>query len=107
PLGDVAEVRLETGPSLVNREQQSRRLIVEFNVRGRDMVSVVDEARRLIDREVPRPTGYRVEWGGQFRNYRSARARLAVVVPIALALILFLLWLAFRAVTPALLIFIN
>jgi cobalt-zinc-cadmium resistance protein CzcA len=107
PLGDVAEVKLEPGPSLVNRQQQARRAVVEFNVRGRDMVAVVDEAKARIDREVPRPVGYRLEWGGQFEHYLSARTRLAVIVPVALAMILFLLWLAFRAVLPAVLIFVN
>ena len=107
PLGDVADVVVERGPVLVNRDQQSRRLIVEFNVRGRDLVSVVEEARAAVARQVKLPTGYRVEWGGQFQNFLEARDRLAVVVPLALLLILFLLWLAFRSVRPALLIFFN
>jgi cobalt-zinc-cadmium resistance protein CzcA len=107
PLGDVAEVVLEQGPSLVNRDKQSRRFIVEFNVRGRDVVSTVEEARAILTERVKLPSGYRVEWGGQFQNYEAARARLAVVVPLALGLIVFLLWLAFGKVKPALLVFAN
>ena len=107
PLGDVADVTLVKGPALVNRDEQSRRLLVEFNVRGRDAVSAVDEARVAVEAKVKLPPGYRIEWGGQFRNYVSARHRLMLVVPLALALILFLLWMAFGRVKPALLVFIN
>jgi cobalt-zinc-cadmium resistance protein CzcA len=107
PLGDVAEIALEQGPALVNRDQQSRRFIVEFNVRDRDVVSTVEEARAAVAARLQLPTGYRVEWGGQFKNYVTARARLAIVVPLALALIVFLLWLAFGAMRPALLVFVN
>ena len=107
PLGDVAEVTLLKGPALVNRDKQSRRLLVEFNVRGRDAVSAVDDARAAVEAKVKLPPGYRIEWGGQFRNYVSARHRLMLVVPLALGLILFLLWMAFGRVKPALLVFIN
>ncbi len=107
PLGDVAQVVVERGPVLVNREKQSRRLIVEFNVRGRDLLSVVEGARAAVAKRVKLPPGYRVEWGGQFQHFTEAKQRLLVVVPLALLLILFLLWLAFGAVRPALLIFFN
>jgi cobalt-zinc-cadmium resistance protein CzcA len=107
PLGDVADVSLEQGPALVNRDKQSRRFIVEFNVRGRDVVSTVEDARAAVESRVRLPPGYRLEWGGQFRNYALARARLAVVVPLSLLLVLSLLWLAFGAVKPALLVFVN
>ncbi|HEX2571105.1 MAG TPA: CusA/CzcA family heavy metal efflux RND transporter [Polyangia bacterium] len=107
PLGDVAEVRIEQGPALVNREQLSRRLTVEFNVRGRDLVSVVEAAQATVAREVTLPPGYRIEWGGEFQNYLSARHRLAIVVPLALLLIVFLLWLAFRELKAALLILLS
>ncbi|MEP6652777.1 MAG: CusA/CzcA family heavy metal efflux RND transporter [Myxococcales bacterium] len=107
PLGDVADVTLEQGPALVNRDKQSRRFIVEFNVHGRDAVSTVQDARAAVASRVSLPVGYRIEWGGQFRNYAEARARLAIVVPMSLALIVFLLWLAFGKVKPALLVFAN
>lgn len=105
-LGDVANVRFENGPALVNRDKQSRRMVVEFNVRGRDLVSTVDEAQAAL-RALPVPTGYRLEYGGTFEHYIDARERLLVVVPIALALILFLLWTALNRVRSALLIFLN
>jgi len=107
PLGDVAEVTLEQGPALVNRDKQSRRFIVEFNVRDRDVISTVDDARAAVAARVQLPVGYRIEWGGQFKNYATARARLTIVVPLALAIIVFLLWLAFGEVRPALLVFVN
>jgi len=107
PLGDVADVALEQGPALVNRDKQSRRFIVEFNVRGRDTVSTVEQAREAVTAQVPLTAGYRIEWGGQYLHYATARARLAIVVPLALGLILFLLWLAFGKMKPALLVFVN
>jgi cobalt-zinc-cadmium resistance protein CzcA len=107
PLGDVAELELKRGPATVSRQSQSRKLTVEFNVRGRDMLSVVREAQERIARNVVLPTGYRIEWGGQFEHYEEAKQRLSVVVPLALALIGFLLWLAFRSARDAVLIFLN
>jgi cobalt-zinc-cadmium resistance protein CzcA len=106
PLGDVATLAFSEGPAEVNRESQSRRLLVEFNVRGRDVLSVVRDAQALV-RRVALPTGFRVEWGGQFQHYQEAKSRLLFVVPIALALIGFLLWLAFRSVRCAAVIFLN
>jgi len=107
PLGDVADLSELTGPAQVSRQNQSRRITVEFNVRDRDLLSVVREAQTAVQREFHVPTGYRVEWGGQFEHYQEARGRLAVVVPLALALILFLLWLAFDSMRAALIIFLN
>ncbi len=107
PLGDVAELKFTKGPAQVSRENQSRRLTVEFNVRGRDMLSVVEEAQAAVKKSVTLPTGYRPEWGGQFQHYEEAKARLSIVVPLALGLILFLLWLAFRSIRMALLIFLG
>jgi cobalt-zinc-cadmium resistance protein CzcA len=106
PLGDVADVEFKTGPAQVSRERQSRRITVEFNVRGKDLLSVVKEAQ-AITAGVKLPVGYRAEWGGQFENYLEAKERLSIVVPLALALILFLLWLTFQSVKTGLLIFLN
>jgi heavy metal efflux system protein len=107
PLGDVAELSFREGPAQVSREGQSRRLAVEFNVRGRDLGSVVRDAQAAIARDLHPPTGYRVEWGGQFRHYAEAKARLSLVVPLAFALILFLLWTAFRSMRAAALVFLG
>jgi cobalt-zinc-cadmium resistance protein CzcA len=106
-LGDVAAVSFSDGPAQVNREGQSRRLVVEFNVEGRDMTSVVKDARAAIDREVEVEPGYRLEWGGSFRHYEEARQRLLWVVPVALGFIAFLLWSAFSSVRPVTLISVS
>jgi cobalt-zinc-cadmium resistance protein CzcA len=107
PLGDVARITYSTGPAEVSREAQSRRITVEFNVRGRDLLSVVNDVKREVSKRVALPTGYRIEWGGQFQHYEDARARLFVVVPLALLLIVFMLWMALRSARAALLIFLN
>ncbi len=107
PLGDVAQLGFTTGPSQVSREALSRRITVEFNVRGRDLLSVVEAARGALRKELRLPTGYHVAWGGQFQHYTEAKARLVVVVPLALALILFMLWMAFGSGRAAAVIFLN
>jgi cobalt-zinc-cadmium resistance protein CzcA len=107
PLGQLAEIVVEEGPAQVSRERISRRLVVECNVRGRDIGSFVDEAQRALAAKVPLPTGYYYEWGGQFENLRAARARLAVAVPATLLLIFVILFITFNAAKPALLIFLN
>jgi cobalt-zinc-cadmium resistance protein CzcA len=106
-LGDVADLHFQRGPAQVSRENQSRRLTVEFNVRAHDLLSVVRAAQAKVAKAIQPQSGYRIEWGGQFQHYREAQQRLAIVVPAALALILFWLWLAFRSVRAALLIFLN
>ncbi len=107
PLGDVAELELVSGPAQVSRQNQSRRITVELNVRGRDLLGVVTDAQRAVAGAVSLPVGYRLEWGGQFQHYEDAKGRLYVVVPLALALIGFLLWLAFRSMWAAFVIFLN
>jgi cobalt-zinc-cadmium resistance protein CzcA len=104
-LGDVADAELTRGPAMVNRSDQARRLIVQFNVRGRDLVSAVEDAELAVA-EVDMPEGYHVEWGGTFAHYLDARDRLLVLVPIILVVILVLLWMALDSVGAALLIFI-
>ncbi len=107
PLGDVASLDFTTGPAQVSHSSQSRRISVEFNVRGRDMMAVVADAQGAVKKNVELPVGYRAEWGGQFEHYTEAKERLAVVVPLALALIAFLLWMAFGSPRAAALIFLN
>jgi cobalt-zinc-cadmium resistance protein CzcA len=107
PLGDVAELREVTGPAEINRGNQSRRLTVEFNVRDRDLMSVVRDAQAAVARDVRVPEGYRVEWGGQFAHAIEARTRLAIVVPFALALIALLVWLAFRSARATAVVFLD
>jgi cobalt-zinc-cadmium resistance protein CzcA len=107
PLGDLAEIRKESGPVQVSHENGSRRMLIEFNVRERDMMGVVEEAQNVLLKNLKLPDGYRIEFGGKYKNYISARNTLMIVVPLTLILILFLLWLAFGELTPALLIFLN
>lgn len=107
PLADVASIKLEQGPTQISRYQGSRRITVEMNVSGRDTVSFVHDAMAAVDRELKLPVGYRVDWGGQYQHYQEARNRLLVVVPLALAMIVFLLYLSMGELLPALLIFLN
>jgi cobalt-zinc-cadmium resistance protein CzcA len=105
PLSTVAHIRLEEGPNQVSRENGKRRVVVQANVRGRDLASFVAEARQGINANVALPAGYWLGWGGQFENLVAARTRLAFVVPMALALILALLMLAFGSLRDALVVF--
>jgi cobalt-zinc-cadmium resistance protein CzcA len=105
PLAQLAEIRVEEGPAQISREFGQRRLNVEANVRGRDLESFVREARESIENSLQKPEGYYVEWGGAFEQLERGRARLLVVVPIALFAIFALLYAAFGSVRSALLIF--
>jgi cobalt-zinc-cadmium resistance protein CzcA len=107
PLGQLAEISIETGPSQISREAVQRRILVEANVRGRDVASFVKEASDSIRREVELPAGYSLRWGGQFENLQAASRRLLVVVPFALALIFAMLYFAFGTIRPAVLIYLN
>ncbi len=105
PLGRVTTVREASGPTTIQREAAKRRLVVQANVRGRDLGGFVDEVRRRIGRDVELPAGYFVRFGGQFENLERAQRRLAVVVPLALALVLALLYLTYRRVQDTVRIF--
>ncbi|MDY7093013.1 MAG: CusA/CzcA family heavy metal efflux RND transporter [Acidobacteriota bacterium] len=107
PLEEVAEVTIEEGPAQISRERISRRISVEANVRGRDLGSFITEARRAVAAEVELPTGWSLEWGGQFENLQSASRRLMLLVPLALALIFLLLYSTFRSGRLAALIYLN
>lgn len=107
PLSRVARIRLDTGPAQVSREDVQRRVMVETNVRGRDLGSVLAEAQQTIRQSVSLPPGYFLEWSGQFEYLQRASRRLAVIVPVTLALILGMLTVIFGALRPALLIFLN
>ncbi len=106
PLGDLATITLEEGPAQVSREQARRRILVEANVRGSDLATFVGEAQKRIA-SLRLPSGYYVEFSGEYENLVRATKRLMVVVPATLAVILVLLYLAFGAIRPALLIFLN
>jgi cobalt-zinc-cadmium resistance protein CzcA len=103
PLTELADVRAEATPGLISHERAQRRIVVGFNVRGRDLGSVVADAQRRL-RGLSLPSGYRATWGGQYESLEAARARLSVVMPVVLAGIVALLFLLFRTMRPVLII---
>ena len=105
PLEQIADVAYEDGPMQISREDGKRRIVVGFNVRGRDIESVVSEINTLLDAKLKLPEGYYTTYGGQFENLVDANKRLAVALPIALALILILLYFTFKSIKQSLLIF--
>lgn len=105
PLSAVANVQIEEGPNQIQRENSQRRIIVGFNVRGRDVQSVVHELQEKVQQQVKFPSGYYVTYGGAFENLVEAKARLLIAVPVALALIFLLLFFAFHSVKQGLLIY--
>jgi cobalt-zinc-cadmium resistance protein CzcA len=107
PLQAVARLRRVDGPVKVDREQAQRYVVVQSNVRGRDLVGFVEEARRAVGAQLQLPTGYAITWGGQFENQQRAAKRLMTVIPVALALIFFILFSTFGSVRQALLVLAN
>jgi len=105
PLEQVADIKFEPGPIQVSREDGKRRIVIGFNVRGRDVKSVVNEIRANLDAKLKMPPGYYTTYGGQFENLVEANKRLSIAVPIALALIFVLLFFTFNSVKQSLLIF--
>jgi cobalt-zinc-cadmium resistance protein CzcA len=106
-LGDVATVSISSGAPQVRRDDVQRRVVIQSNVQGRDMGSVVADIRQAIDKQVALPTGYSVDIGGQFENQQRAQKRLSLVVPVSLGLIALLLYFAFGSVGQAMLILVN
>jgi cobalt-zinc-cadmium resistance protein CzcA len=104
PLESLAKVELLEGPSQIKREMGKRRIVVGINVRDRDLGGYVSELQRKVGREVPLPSGYYYDWGGQFENMIRARRHLMIIVPITIGAIFFLLFLLFRSLRFASLI---
>jgi cobalt-zinc-cadmium resistance protein CzcA len=96
PLAQLADIESIEGPLQVSRENGQRRIVIQANVRGRDLGSYVEEARKKVEYTVKLPAGYRLAWGGQYEHLRTGRARLAVVVPITFTFILILLYITYR-----------
>lgn len=105
PLQSVAEIGVTDGPNQISRENGKRRVVVQANVRGRDVAGVVADAQEMIDKEVRLPAGQYLDWGGQFENLRSASERLMLVVPACFALIILLLYGALGSVRDAAIVF--
>lgn len=105
PLYQVATVEIREGPNQIQREDAKRRIVVGFNVRGRDVQSLVDELSRKVGEKIQLPSGYYITYGGQFENLVEARKRLSIALPIALLLIFIMLYFAFGKLKYGLLIF--
>jgi len=103
PLTDVADIRLTSGASFIYREQQERYIPIKFSVRGRDLGTTVLEAQQKVAQQVLMPGGYHTEWVGEFGNLEEALTRLAIVVPLSILLICFLLYINFGSVVDMLL----
>jgi cobalt-zinc-cadmium resistance protein CzcA len=106
PLNEIAVIEQIEGPMLISREQARRFINIGVNVRSRDVAGLVADIQNELEEQLQLPPGYEIQYGGQFENLENARKRLLVAVPIALFLILLLLYLAFNSVVDALLIFI-
>src|SRR5690606_16917760 len=105
PLSELADIRYTTGPAKISRDDTKRRIVVGINVRNRDLQSVVDDVKTIIDSNVKLPIGYSISYGGQFENLQSAKSRLLIGVPIALILIFILLYFAFGSVKEAIMVY--
>ncbi|MBU3822167.1 CusA/CzcA family heavy metal efflux RND transporter [Flavobacteriaceae bacterium XHP0103] len=105
PLSELAEIKYTTGPAKISRDDTKRRIVIGVNVRSRDLQSVVNDVKTIIDRDVNLPVGYNITYGGQFENLESAKARLLVAVPVALVLIFILLYFAFSSIKEALMVY--
>ncbi|MGB7526887.1 CusA/CzcA family heavy metal efflux RND transporter [Sphingobacterium cellulitidis] len=105
PLSQVANIDFTVGPAQISREEGKRRIVIGFNVAGRDVQSVVEEIQQKLSSEVKLPSGYYFTYGGQFENLQMASARLMIAVPISLLLIFMLLYFTFHSFKQAILIF--
>ena len=106
-LSTVAKLERVEGPVKVDRERGSRMVVVSANVRDRDLVSFVDEAKARVGQDLKLPSGYNVQWGGQFENQQRAAKRLTMVIPVAIGLIFLLLFSTFGSVRQATLVLSN
>lgn len=104
PLEDLASIRVVEGPALINRSMGKRRIVVGVNVQGRDLGGFVSELQEKVERQVQLPSGYYIEWGGQFHNMQRALKHLMIIIPITIAAIFFLLFILFKSVRFAALI---
>jgi cobalt-zinc-cadmium resistance protein CzcA len=107
PLRQIARISLLEGPNQISREEGQRRIVIECNVKGRDIGGFVKEAEAKIGSQVKLPVGYTIRWGGQFENQERAMERLLIIVPITLLLIFLLLYMTFNSLKNALLIILN
>jgi heavy metal efflux system protein len=107
PLSELASITLDTGASYIFRERNQRFIPIKFSVRGRDLASTVEEAQQRIAKNVPLPTGYQVQWAGEFEGLQQAKKRLAIVIPISFVLIMLLLYGLFNSLRDSLMALIG
>jgi len=107
PVGQVAKVTVEEGSEAVNRESGQRRIIIQCNVRGRDMGTFVKDAEKEITKKIKLPPNYYIQWGGQFENQQRAMTRLAFVVPVSIMIIFLLLMATFSSIKRSILVMLN
>ena len=105
PLSQVAEIKMELGAAQISREGGKRRIVIGFNVKDRDVASVVEDIEKQLNEKVKLPEGYYYTYGGTFENLQAASKRLLIAVPVALALIFMLLYLTFNSIKQAMLIY--
>ena len=105
PLYQLAKVEIKNGPNQIQREDAKRRIIIGFNIRGRDVQTIVNELQHKVDAQIKFPSGYYVTYGGAFENLNAAKQRLMIAVPVSLVLIFILLFFAFNSVKQGLLIY--
>lgn len=105
PFDQVADISIKSGPAQVSRENTKRRITIGFNVRNRDMQSVINDVKDQINGKIQLPTGYYISYGGEFEKLEAAKKRLSIAVPVALLLIFVLLYFAFNSAKQSLLIF--
>ncbi|RNI32631.1 CusA/CzcA family heavy metal efflux RND transporter [Rufibacter immobilis] len=105
PLEHIAQVEMKEGPNQIQRDGTRRRITIGFNVRNRDVQSIVTEIQQKIEAQIQLPPGYTITYGGEFQNLIEAKERLSVAVPLALALIFVLLFFAFKSIKQSILIF--
>lgn len=105
PLNQLATVDVVEGPNQIQRENAQRRIVVGFNIKDRDVQSIVEELQGKVDKQIKLPAGYSITYGGSFENLNNAKQRLMIAVPLALALIFVLLFMAFKSIKESLLIY--
>ncbi len=105
PLHQLADVNIKNGPNQIQREDAKRRIVVGFNVKGRDVQSIVNELQQNVEKQIKFPSGYYVTYGGAFENLNAAKQRLMIAVPVSLVMIFILLFFAFNSIKQGLLIY--
>jgi cobalt-zinc-cadmium resistance protein CzcA len=105
PLSELADIKYTTGPAKISRDDTKRRIVIGINVRNRDLQSVVNDVRSIIESKIKLPVGYNVTYGGQFENLQSAKNRLMIAVPVSLVLIFILLHFAFGSIKEAAMVY--